>query len=616
MSLSKFLARLRRDDRGFSMVVTLGAMSMLMLSAAISINVVTSDTPVGKSDLDRKRAYAAAESGLQVYVHKLLDDNAYWTKCSDAPNAVNNVWTGTDAAADPRAWRNIREQSPDLIDSETPDGRRETAAYTIETLPANGAASCLASQPEESRIDSRTGTFRVRVTGQSLDGAGQRVGPKRSIIASFKRRSFLDYIYFTDLEVLDPATYDSRYNGTELTRISASNPTTVSQWGEEYCASYAYQRHPGNNTLREDQTYRGQKWVPSSRGGSWQNMTADCVEIQFATNDAIRGPLHTNDKPLLCGRPKFGRDPDERVEVSAPSTNGAPSGSYRSACDGTEPYVNYDDQRVRYGDAGTWFYNEPLMQLPDSNSSLQSEAPPQYTFVGETTIRLNHGTINVTGKDATGLVLNNRSMAYPPDGVIYVRNAPANCTKGYQVGDPQDAESPGSRTGCGIAWVNGPYDTSLTIAAEDDIRINGHIDRSDATDPLLGLIAQNFIRVHHPMSSQSAQDSCAADGRGGSNGSGSISNLRVEAALLTLRHSFIVDNWACGSALGTLYVDGAISQRYRGPVATGSASSTSSGYVKSYTYDNRLRFRSPPKFLDPVAASWRIQSYQEQVPAQ
>lgn len=574
------------------MVVTLGAMSMLLLSAAVSINVVTSDMPVGKSDIDRKRAYAAAESGLQVYVHKLLDDNAYWTKCSIPADGVNDIWTGT--TNDPRSWKNLSDDS---------------AAYTIETLPANAKPKCLASAPEETRIDEKTGTFRVRVTGQSLDDAGQRVGPKRSIIASFKRRSFLDYIYFTDLEVLDPATYDSNFGRNRPTRTSSSNPTTVSQWGEQYCSTYAYQEHPVNRRYRENQSFSGQVLA----GSRWNSLSAECVEIQFAGNDAILGPLHTNDKPLLCGSPAFGRDPDERIEVSAPSDNGRPSGSYRSACNGTEPDVNYDDQPVRRANRGTWFYNEPLMQLPDSNSSLQAEAPPNYTFVGRTTIRLAAGTLYVTGRDAVGTVLNNTAMPYPSNGVIYVKNAPTNCAKGYQVADPQDADEPSARSGCGVAWVQGPYNQSLTIAAEDDIRINGHIDRSTSSDPLLGLIAQNFIRVHHPVTDQ---NTCSTNGRGSSNGSESVRDLRVDAALLTLRHSFIVDNWACGTGLGTLHVDGAISQKYRGPVATGSGSSTASGYVKNYTYDNRLRFRSPPKFLDPVAASWRIQSYQEQVPAQ
>ena len=38
---------------------------------------------------------------------------------------------------------------------------------------------------------------------------------------------------------------------------------------------------------------------------------------------------------------------------------------------------------------------------------------------------------------------------------------------------------------------------------------------------------------------------------------------------MSLQHSFIVDNYDCGQS-GTLTVNGAIVQKYRGPVGTGS----------------------------------------------
>jgi hypothetical protein len=39
------------------------------------------------------------------------------------------------------------------------------------------------------------------------------------------------------------------------------------------------------------------------------------------------------------------------------------------------------------------------------------------------------------------------------------------------------------------------------------------------------------------------------------------------------------------------------------------------GYTKDYNYDKRLRYRSPPFFLDPISAAWRIIRANEQVPA-
>jgi hypothetical protein len=39
------------------------------------------------------------------------------------------------------------------------------------------------------------------------------------------------------------------------------------------------------------------------------------------------------------------------------------------------------------------------------------------------------------------------------------------------------------------------------------------------------------------------------------------------------------------------------------------------GYEKNYVYDDRLKYRSPPFFLDPVQASWKVNRSNELVPA-
>ena len=39
-----------------------------------------------------------------------------------------------------------------------------------------------------------------------------------------------------------------------------------------------------------------------------------------------------------------------------------------------------------------------------------------------------------------------------------------------------------------------------------------------------------------------------------------------------------------------------------------------SGYTKDYWYDDRLKYRNPPLFLDPVNAAWGILRETEQLP--
>ena len=143
----------------------------------------------------------------------------------------------------------------------------------------------------------------------------------------------------------------------------------------------------------------------------------------------------------------------------------------------------------------------------------------------------------------------------------------------------------------------------VTIAADNDVIVYGDLERAE-DNLLLGLIANNFVRVFHPCSSSSG------------NKSGALTDPDIHAAVLALNHSFIVDNWYCGDGLGTLTVDGAIAQRYRGPVGQGvGGSSADHGYIKNYVYNDRLKFREPPYFLDPVQSAWRVARQNEQVPA-
>ncbi len=119
------------------------------------------------------------------------------------------------------------------------------------------------------------------------------------------------------------------------------------------------------------------------------------------------------------------------------------------------------------------------------------------------------------------------------------------------------------------------------------------------------------MRVSHPVTRQS-NGSCI--GNVDTTNDPVVKNVTIEAAILSLQHSFIVDNYNCGR-LDMLTVTGAIAQKYRGPVGTGSGTNPSSGFLKDYTYDDRFRYRSPPYFMNPVDSSWDVIRSHEQVPA-
>ena len=406
-----------------------------------------------------------------------------------------------------------------------------------------------------------TGTFRIRSTGWSG-------GAKASIVATYKQATFLDYVYFTQLETSDPVTY------------GFPNPSAALTGAYSQCTKF---RRDGRESVN----------IPGT--------SQRCDQIVFVGGDRIDGPLHTNDDLRVCGTPTFGRNGADVTEVSAPPVGWASGNNCTGNPTFTAPLVT----------------RAPVLTPPATNTSLKAFAGPSYTFTGQTKIVLSGTSMTITTN--TGQTIG--PMSVPSDGVVYVQNG-AGCSNSYS---PFTITYPAT-SGCGNAIVDtgsGSYSGQLTIAAENDVIIDGNIRRTSSSADILGIIANNFIRVKHPVcepsdlscaggtgvpgsvSEESAKGDCDADNDNtrAVNGTGSNQDLTIDAALLSIDHSFIVDHYDCGGSLGTLTVNGAISQKFRGAVGT----TGGTGYIKDYNYDDRLRFQEPPHFFDPVQSAWHVQ---------
>ena len=510
------IAALRSAEGGYTMIAAVGAVALLSVLSAAALAATKGDLDLTQRDLDRKLAYAAAQAGIADFSFHLNNDNNYWADCTvvPSPNAMNEVGKTTNRR--------------------TLSGGGE---YAIESMPASGFAKCDPKNPESmiEKTGEAVGTFRIRSTG-FVGGA------KVSLVASYKRSSFLDFIYMTDYETLDPVTYGAQ-----------------EAWANANCKKY---RREGRSS--------------------------ECSDIVFRTGDEVRGPLHTNDELVVCGSPTFGRGPADTIEVSAKAPGWVDGG-----CSG-------------FGTAKPNFVG-PLkatankLEPPPTNGKLKTIAGPANTYSCVTSIVLSGNEMTISSFGYTG------KKPFPEDGVVYVANGGgtgctspewSTCPKGYS---PFTATYP-LKMECGNVYVSGKYSGRLTIAADNDIIIRGNIEREGSG--MLGLIANNFIRVWRPFPSETAQGAC-----GNESGKASNKNLRIDAALLAIKHSFIVDHYDCGQSegspesLGTLTVNGSISQKFRGTVGlTGGQ-----GYIKSYTYDDRLRYMEPPNFIEPVQSSWRIQ---------
>jgi Tfp pilus assembly protein PilX len=501
--INKLIDRLRREEDGHTMIAVIGAIMLVSLLVGAALAATNGDLRLTKRDLDDKRAYAAAQAGLADYSYHLNADNAYWSKCTSvgAPNAVNQQGSTTKRRSVP---------------GDT------TAQYAIELIPATGQSSCSTSNPNTTMLESgtqNTGSFRIRSTGF----AGNT---KQSIVATYRRASLLDYLYFTQYETSDPVTYDDDAIAGAYTQ----------------CTKYA----------------RDGRYSQNIPGTSQQ-----CDRIVFVSNDDINGPLHTNDYLAICGTPSFGRSSSDTIEV------GSPPQGWDGRCGGDSP--NF---------VGRYVTSAPILTPPPTNANLATIAGAANTYTGQTTITLS-GT-NTTITSSAGTV----TKPIPASGVIYVKNG--TCSTGYS---PFNVTYPAT-SGCGTVKVSGSYSGQLTIAAENDILITGDVTHTG--NGLLGLIANNFVRIYHPCTNNTNQ-------------AGSLTDADIDAAILAIQHSFIVDNYNCGAPLNALTVNGAIAQKFRGAVGQNGGGSISHGYTKDYNYDDRLRYQEPPNFLDPVETAWHVQ---------
>ena len=580
--------RLRPGNRehGFAMIMVIAIGAVLMILATVASTYAISGLTKANHDQDYSGALAAAYAGIEEYQSRLANDTTY----AQYGNTAANFSSGSTLTL--------------------PSGSQANNAFGVgpsaqwATVAGSGGLAQYRYEVNNSAYSS-TGIIKIRSTG--LVG-----NLTRSIVANLKQQGFIDFLYFTDYEIQDP--------------IISSDPSS--------CAMYA-----------------------------WAGRDSSCQTIKFGVNDVIKGPVHSNDTLQICG------STFNNGVVS--TSNNTPDGAgnlYRipsSSC-GTANFGPGNIYKPVYG---------PVVGMPSTNSQLVKETRsdllalgvpnPGCLYTGPTSITYNlSGTMtvrspwtiftNTAGSPASSGTISSRcgtpgagtntlgsstgqTLAVPTQAVIFVQTVPLvssdpnywgprippgySCTGaaggrtiGNGLGFPTTNEVAPSGTstpyGCqnGDVFVKGTLSGNTaagsqeTVAADNYIYITGDLRYNDPSADLLGLVGNNAVWVWNPLTSRNAN--ILTD-----------TNREVDAAVLSLNHTFQVQNYAGGSVRGTLSVDGAIAQRFRGPVGSGTSSGIVSGYAKNYLYDARLKYTAPPKFLSPVTTTYGVTTWIDVAPA-
>jgi hypothetical protein len=599
----------RSQDDGMALVVVLGVMTVLTAFLLVLLAGAVQNLKPTRADQDAKAAMAAAEAGIEEYVSRLNANDNYWGKGND--DDTNPAFTAAGAPV-PGAT-----------------GSNATFRYRLVTSPAEIAS---------------TGKIRLEVTGASKANDDGRL-VERTLTASLQPAGFLDFVYLTIVEDLDPALFMNRvdireatYNGFKYAKLAnGSTGGTSTDTGFKYittpsrieqdCSKYYYAGRNGRQytaTSTEPTSadavlvLNGSTATPVTTASQLGKVVRDytCTEIQFTTGDEIKGPLHSNDALQVNGSVLFSRP---RTESSWPACQTNPAMNCWWGT-GTPKGASEGGYKPTYA---------PPIQMPPGNETLLQHVAPRIDkpgappgegclYTGATRITFVDDMMKVYSPNTTNPATPARCLdllkrgeeqlqKIPP--VIYVAGTTGSCSGvGFPVTGGSAATTESTTQGyttdysCtkGTVMVKGTVKGQVTVSAVNDIVVTGNLvrkDRSAGSTDVVGLIAENNVWVYHPVNSSNTNLLTSAN-----------AVRQIDAAILSVKHSFLVQNWDKGAALSSagddnskLNITGAIAQRFRGPVGTGGGSS---GYLKNYMYDDRLAWLQPPYFLTPSSSPW------------
>ncbi len=534
------------------MVMVMGVIIVMSLLLAATFAYALAVEPQARRDQDWNGALAAAQAGVDDYVAKLNANDNYW----NSVDCTNVALRGPAAGQNSCGWT-------------------ASTAVGWQNVSADNASAGKFHYDMDTSVIYSQGAVRLSSTG--------KVGSTtRTIQVLVTRGGSTDFLYYTDFEDADPSNTVVYPSGAPNDDCGKSGPTLAKYW--------------------------------------WNGRTSSdgCTEIQFVTGDTLDGNVHFNDTPLINGTTQF----LQGFETSAPSCKTTPYSV--SNCKRGSGTPNLNGSKATYAD--------PL-SLPDNAGAFATYINQglgcQYT--GDTRIKFNSdGTMTVWSTKSAGTSTGSGCGTFTgstpvtvnvPDGqFVYVKNwtSQSKCTTG-QVGDGLpvandiNVDVPTFYCGNGNVYVEGTVKGRVTVVAQNNIVITGNLlldgvaaGATPAGTSVAGLVAGNSVVVGHPVKCTSTSSTCSSWANINTG-----TNRYIYASIQTLQRSFWVQSYDKGAQLGTLNVYGSIAQKWRGIVGTG----TSTGYLKNYRYDSRLRFQAPPYFPQWTNAVWSGRTTGEIKPA-
>jgi hypothetical protein len=211
-----------------------------------------------------------------------------------------------------------------------------------------------------------------------------------------------------------------------------------------------------------------------------------------------------------------------------------------------------------------------------------------------------------TGNAALGLIAMQHARLYHPikecEEPKELKSEPeVEVTEGSQT---VKNVTPGSSVTVGAAISGNKIALGSTVTSLPNAK--GEITISKSVEGAKGKLVKEKVKfitkIKEIVSCKNTEDTCpnsanaTAGERPAEEFGGPLNGPVIDAAILSTKHSWGVDNFSCGGPLGEITIWGSIAENFRGRVT---CCLTGGDYIKDYKYDERLKFDQPPDFLTP-----------------
>lgn len=292
--------------------------------------------------------------------------------------------------------------------------------------------------------------------------------------------------------------------------------------------------------------------------------------IWWVSGDTVWGPFHSQDQLKISGNPVFnGKVSTKYNPVITGYSNPEFNGGLDVGVDLPIPSFAMDDLETAADNGGHNFNG--------------GEDTVYIKFIGDS-LQYRFGY-----KDIPTTVF---TKDFAPNGVIFASGADIRLqgTISGNVTIGTSSLTTAVTKGKGKKKKTSYVETGGNVFLDDDIVYGNDPNTNPNATDMMGIVAEKNVLI--------------------TDNNANHNNIVIQAAIFAQKGGFGAENYASRGASGSINLTGGITQNIRLPVGTFNWSGKiSSGFSKSYHYDNRLMISSPPFF--PNTGSLEIVSWYE-----